>query len=624
MYYEDSEWSYRARLLGYQVRAAPQAVVYHAFGGRVPNGEDSGLSPRKLRNVVYGRQRFALKLAGKYLPRFLRNYLLEDWTNFSRAVVQHDRATARAYVGGWWDVLRKLSVLLRERRSLQSRRTVSDEALFALQRDMPMTLAWHGLPEFTRDLIQYHYLPLIKAGRTRPMPEFNPSERRPHLLIVSNDVVNVKMAGPGIRYLELARVLSADLDITLAIPSETKLEVPGLRMVHYWEDRPGSLQVLVENSDLVLISGYMVEKFSFLETTRARLIVDFYDPFVLENLHYYLHEPVETQERLNEHAVAITNRLAKIGDFFICGNERQYDYWMGVLTANGRMNPRNFIHDASMRSLLDVVGIGLPNHEPRPHPLLRGIHPQIPAEARIVLWGGGIWNWLDPLTLIKAWPQVIARHPEARLVFLGTRHPNPLVPRHEMAEKAEILAVEVGEKDCSILFFEWLSYEDRESLLCEADVGVTLHPIHVETRYSMRTRVLDYLWARLPILITDGDITSEWVRQYGLGKVVPPFDVEAVADSLNAILDCPKTNWAPAFEPLQDMLRWSQVVKPLLAYCLNGEYAPDRKVRAASVVAQPTEPVGRLARAWYIWRTEGKREFFHRLWRHLRWRLARL
>ena len=37
------------------------------------------------------------------------------------------------------------------------------------------------------------------------MLEFDPSERRPHLLIVSHDVIDVKMAGPGMRYLEMAR-----------------------------------------------------------------------------------------------------------------------------------------------------------------------------------------------------------------------------------------------------------------------------------------------------------------------------------------------------------------------------------------------------------------------------------
>jgi glycosyltransferase involved in cell wall biosynthesis len=490
---------------------------------------------------------------------------------------------------------------------------------------MPGTLAWRGLPELTWDLVENHYLPLIASRRTRSMPEFDHSERRPHLLIVSHDVVDVKMAGPGMRYLEMARALSGEIDVTLAVPSETSLDVPGLRLVRYWEDRPGSLQVLVENSDIVLVSGYMVEKFPFLAHTRARLVVDLYDPFVLENLHYYLQEPVEVQEQLNDHAVAITNHLAKIGDFFICGNDRQRDYWMGVLTANGRANPRNFLQDPTLYQLIDIVGIGFPSREPQGKPMFRGVHPQLPPEARIVLWGGGIWNWLDPLTLIQAWPEVLARHPDARLVFLGTRHPNPLVPRHEMAEKAERLAAEIGEKDRSILFFEWLSYEDREALLCEAEVGVTMHPVHVETRYSLRTRVLDYLWARLPVLITDGDVTSEWVREYGIGAVVPPFDAGAVAAGLAEILDRPKSAWAPAFEPLRASLEWTQVVQPLLRYCLEGERAPDRLERdVPASQPSPGSTAGRLARARVIWRTEGTRMLLHRVWRHLQWRLSRL
>ena len=457
------------------------------------------------------------------------------------------------------------------------------------------------------------------------MPEFDRNRRSPHLLIVSHDVVDVKIAGPGMRYLEMARALSKDLDVTLAIPTETTLNSPDIQMVRYWEDRPGSLQVLVENSDVVLVSGYMVEKFPFLESTQTRLVVDFYDPLALENLHYYLKESIESQESLNAQVVEITNRLAKIGDFFICGNERQRDYWMGVLSANGRTNPKNFMHDPTLRSLIDIVGIGFLEREPQHHPILRGVHPRVPSDARIVLWGGGIWNWLDPLTLVNAWPQVIARHPEARLVFLGTRHPNPLVPRHEMAQKTEQLVEEIGEKDRSILLFEWLSYEDREALLCESDIGVTLHPIHVETRYSLRTRVLDYLWARLPVLITDGDITSEWVQQYELGIVVPPFDVDAVAAGLNTILDKPKSAWMPSFEPLRETMTWNQAVKPLLHYCWEGGYAPDRLERIPPEVTHASAgSLGRLARARHILHTEGKRVLLHRIWRYMQWRLSRL
>jgi len=51
------------------LHCAPQAVIYHAFGSIVPT-ENSGLSARKLRWVVYGRLRFAGKLVSFHLHQF--------------------------------------------------------------------------------------------------------------------------------------------------------------------------------------------------------------------------------------------------------------------------------------------------------------------------------------------------------------------------------------------------------------------------------------------------------------------------------------------------------------------------------------------------------------------------
>lgn len=176
LYYEDSEWCYRARLLGYTVRVAPEAVIYHAFGGRVPSGDESGLSPGKLRRVAYGRLRFATKILGPvFLRSFFRNYLSEDWTNFSRAVVGREWGTALAYLGAARDFLIAVPALVRDRRTLQARRARSDEELFQLQEQMPPPLTWRGLPELTWDLVCSHYLPLLRSGRTRPVPEFSDS-----------------------------------------------------------------------------------------------------------------------------------------------------------------------------------------------------------------------------------------------------------------------------------------------------------------------------------------------------------------------------------------------------------------------------------------------------------------
>ena len=112
---------------------------------------------------------------------------------------------------------------------------------------------------------------------------------------------------------------------------------------------------------------------------------------------------------------------------------------------------------------------------------MRGLRPEFPPDCRIVLWGGGVWDWLDPLTLVRAWPQVLAACPQARLIFLGTRHPNPDVPQHRVVGQLEALADQLGERDRTIFFYEWLSYDEREALLSEADVGVTLHAHHIDS-----------------------------------------------------------------------------------------------------------------------------------------------
>ena len=381
--------------------------------------------------------------------------------------------------------------------------------------------------------------------------------------------------------------------------------------------------------DILLISSYILEKFPFLRSVSQRLVIDLYDPFVLENLYYYQKEPQSIQQNLNSHSVLLTNQLARLGDFFVCGNDRQRDYWLGVLTANGRTNPAVFSRDDTLLSLIDVVGMGIPARPPQSAQagsLIRGQHPLIPANARIVLWGGGIWDWLDPLTLVRAWPAVLEKHPEARLIFLGTRHPNPLVPLHGMVNRTEQLAADIGEKDRSIIFIDWLSYADRETLLTEADVGVLLHPVHIETRFSIRTRVLDYLWARLPVLITCGDVTSEWVEQHNIGQVIPPHDEAAAAEALCTLLAQPKAAYTANFDALHARYRWSRVVQPLLEYCLHGTPAPDQPRRTGSAGKNLSSTLPwhwRFSRAWFILRHEGLSPLLHRLGRYIQWRILR-
>ena len=53
----------------------------------------------------------------------------------------------------------------------QRRRSVPDDALFVPEADMPQSCLDGGKPLLTTTLIRDYYAPLMRSGRTRPLPE---------------------------------------------------------------------------------------------------------------------------------------------------------------------------------------------------------------------------------------------------------------------------------------------------------------------------------------------------------------------------------------------------------------------------------------------------------------------
>ncbi len=175
MYYEDSEWCYRARLMGYKILAAPHAVILHAFSGQKTSSDASTIEPRKLRRVAYGRLRFAsLILANPALIRFLLAYCLEDFVRVFFALFSGRWQHASAHIQAWNDFRLTLSEIRKKRKAIQTRRKIADRDLLNPQRQVPVPLIWRGYPLLTSDVIENEYLPLILSGKTKTLPEFMP------------------------------------------------------------------------------------------------------------------------------------------------------------------------------------------------------------------------------------------------------------------------------------------------------------------------------------------------------------------------------------------------------------------------------------------------------------------
>jgi glycosyltransferase involved in cell wall biosynthesis len=382
------------------------------------------------------------------------------------------------------------------------------------------------------------------------------------ILIYSQDVIGRSMAGPGIRYFEFANALAKHHDVTLAAPNTPDIEADGFELVSYHNKRR-----LLVGYDFLIAQSVSPAMAYLARRGKTRIILDFYDPVMLEELEIYHHKPVELQSKRNRRALADLRLSLALADHVICATEKQRDLWLGSLMALGRITPREYTEDASLHDLVGVVPFGL--QERPPEKTGDGFRKQLgidPSDT-VVLWGGGIWNWFDPLTLIKAIGEISETRSDVKLVFMGLKHPNEHIAEMEMATKAVALARELGLESKQVFFnYGWVPYAERQNHFLEADIGASTHFNHLESRFSFRTRMLDYLWAGLPIVATEGDSLADLIRTRNLGRVVPYEDPSALAAAITKLADDreARDQIAANIETVRSEYTWSQVVRPIL------------------------------------------------------------
>ena len=390
-------------------------------------------------------------------------------------------------------------------------------------------------------------------------------------LVLSTDPIGAEMPGPAIRAWNLAQVLGEHMEVVLA----STVAVSGTHPNAELRLAAGpALAELVDGADVSFAPSALVYMARELRETAKPVAVDVYDPYHLENLEMGSGD-LEAHDTAVTRLAGVINAALLRGDFFACASERQRDFWLGSLSALGRVNPYNYGADPLLEKLVSVVPYGLPDEPPRQAAHgLRGTLPGIGPDDKVVLWGGGVYNWLDPMSLLRAVDRLRHRVPEVRLVFLGLRHPNPAVPEMPVATELQAVSAQLGLTGKHVFFNPgWVPYERRADFLLDADAAVSTHLDHLETRYSFRSRVLDYLWAGLPMVLTGGDVLAAEVAAAGLGVSVAAGDVAGLERALARVLSDPPPRHR--FAALAQRYTWRRAAQPLVEFCLAPRRAPD-------------------------------------------------
>jgi glycosyltransferase involved in cell wall biosynthesis len=381
------------------------------------------------------------------------------------------------------------------------------------------------------------------------------------VLVVSSEPVGARMAGPAIRAAELARALAAACDVTLAAPAPSEPPDPRVKLLAAGMADVETLVRAAREYDVVVAQELPPSAIEKLAGGSTALVADLYNPIVVEVLEAVAGRPPRAQRRTQAALVQRTIALCAAADLIVCASERQRDLWIGGLALAGLLDLDAYRRDPTLRSLVMVVPFGLPADPPpaRDRSALRAAFPEV---GRVLLWGGGLWSWLDPVTPMRA----VDRLPDdVHLVVMGAGRPGleatgqgPALER-ALAEARRHERVHVNEG--------WVPYEERGRWLAGADLGISAHHDHLEARFAHRTRILDYLWAGLPVVTTAGDALADLVERERLGLTVAPRDVDGFAAACAALLqDDGARGRVAAFAP---SLRWETVAAPLVEWCAS-------------------------------------------------------
>jgi hypothetical protein len=592
-YYEDVDLGWRLWLAGYKVWFAPGAVVYHL---KHQTGAAFPLEQRYTLGETNALRMLIKNLDEQNLGRVLPFSL---FMGVKRSVEQAglDRASYRfgspasssteigalepeprmsrvaaSYLVAIDQIGEELPGLMQARKLVQSSRKRSDEEIFTRfpMRHGPMIFPWR----------RYHVVE-DQLAQSLGVPEVLQPKHGARLLIVTHEAIGPRMAGPGIRAWEIACAMAEQFDVLLAAPGQPGRYQDRVRLLGYEPRDPhhAQLRSYLAAADAVLVMGSLLTKLPPLQDLGKPTIVDLYDPFELEKLAQSGSVEEQHHGRLDRESEVSLALQARVGDFYICASERQRDFWLGALLANQRVNTHTYAQDPTLRALIDVVPFGMPPEPPKKHRrVLKGIYPGIGPDDKLLFWNGGLWQWLDPFTLLDALMLVLDSRDDVKLYFAAGRHfDTDTVPEMPIYSQVVERCRALGLLDSHVFFGDWIPYDERADYLLEADLGVSIHLATLESRFASRARILDCLWAGLPVLSTSGDPLSEMLAQRKLARAVPPNDPNTLATTILEMLadDGLRHQVVEQAPGLREEFAWSRAVLPIARFLEHVAFAPD-------------------------------------------------
>ncbi len=317
-----------------------------------------------------------------------------------------------------------------------------------------------------------------------------------------------------------------------------------------------------ENYDVVLISQWVtnIEILDKLDN-KIPIMVDVYAPYMIEHSTHDYNKLLYPRQRYVNDIYSATLIAFRYGDYFLCASKRQRDYYLGILSAVGRVNPSN------KRNNFGVVpyGVNLDRKKSDKNILRMKIDP----DKKIILWLGTFYEWLDPIKTAKIFYEISKLDDKYVLAVVGAKNPN-VNPRLYTEVYKEFVKY-LKEKDLldkKAFLFDWEERENLATIYEESEfLLLTNHKKSFETRLAFRTRFTDAMASNLPIITNGGDVISDEIKENKLGLIIEKESPKEVAKTILSINNKEFSQFRKNINNYIKKYDWDKIVEPIDEFC---------------------------------------------------------
>ncbi len=350
-------------------------------------------------------------------------------------------------------------------------------------------------------------------------------------------------AGGGVRCWGLTKGLeSRGHRVLVSVPRPNVVNVSGapaeaLELSHH----PGELLPVVRDVDPDVVLTVQWPLAAMLDGLSVPLAIDLYGPLLLESLYF---SSVHW-----ESLVARKMRALYLGDFYLCGSQRQLAYFLPWLLQAGVQLDSSPVH---------VAPLTMPPPSSAP--------VRCPSGEPHFVAAGIFWPWQNPSAALLALLDALDEVGMGKLTIVGGPHPQwkqGFFPGRAPEWPEELLS------HPRVIRRDLMPWEELADLLSTAHFGVDLSLPNVERFLAAPTRVYHYLWSGLPVLLSNYLELAPVVIAAGAGWAVDPTDGIQVRDAVHRAIRMLE-NWETMSGNTSGLVSdWESEPQPLYDFCNN-------------------------------------------------------